>query len=83
MDDSMTVTPSTVAELIEAFGGSAKYGRVIGKGASTASEQKRNGSIPVEYWEDIITAAGAAGIAGITYESLVKMHNSKRAGVSA
>jgi hypothetical protein len=47
---------------------------VIGKGASTVGEQKRNGSIPVEYWDLVIAGATEAGISGVTYESLAKMH---------
>lgn len=66
--------PLTVPDLIDAFGGNAKFGRVIGKAPSTVGEQKRNGSIPVEYWDLVIAGAKAAGIAGVTYESLAKMH---------
>lgn len=70
----MSDSPATVAALIDAFGGPAKYARAIGKGASTAGEQKRNGSIPVEYWDLVIAGAKAAGIPGVTYESLAKLH---------
>lgn len=67
-------SPSSISELIDAFGGNAAFARVIGKGASTVGEQKRNGSIPVEYWDFVIAAAPAAGISGVTYETLAKMH---------
>lgn len=70
----MTDAPTTVPALIDAFGGNVKFGRIIGKGASTVGEQKRNGSIPVEYWDLVIAAAPAAGVAGVSYESLAKMH---------
>lgn len=70
----MTESPSTIAELIDAFGGNAAFGRVIGKGASTVGEQKRNGSVPVEYWDLVIAGAVEAGISGVTYETLAKMH---------
>lgn len=70
----MADSPTTVAELIDAFGGPSKFGRVIGKSPSTAGEQKRNGSIPVDYWPKIVEIAKACGIKGVTYETLVKMH---------
>lgn len=70
----MADSPTTVPELIDAFGGNAAFGRVIGKGASTASEQKRSGSLPVEYWDLVIAAAVLAGISGVTYETLARMH---------
>ena len=82
MSDS-TPAPDTVSALIDAFGGNAAFGRVIGKGPSTVGEQKRNGSIPVEYWDLIVSAATAAGIDGVTYESLAKMHIPAERRVSA
>ena len=74
MDSPHTEVPATVPALIDAFGGPAAYARVIGKGSSTAGEQKRTGSIPVVYWDLIVEAAPGAGIVGLTYESLVRMH---------
>lgn len=68
------LAPATVPDLIEAFGGPAKFARVIGRKPSTAGEQKRNGSIPVEYWDLIIAAAETEGIPGVTYASLARMH---------
>ncbi len=81
MSESLTA-PRTVAELIEAFGrdqpkargGNAAYARAIGISPSAAGEQKRSGSIPVEYWDLVIAAASAAGVSGVTYETLAKMH---------
>ncbi len=70
----MLDSPTTVPDLIEAFGGPTDFARVIGKGPSTASEQKRSGSIPVEYWDLVIAGASAAGIPGVTYEALARMH---------
>lgn len=71
MSDS--ATPSTVPELIDAFGGNAKFGRAIGLAPSAVGEQKRNGSVPVKYWDLVIAAAREAGLV-VTYESLAKMH---------
>lgn len=75
----MTDSPSSISELIDAFGGNAAFGRVIGKGASTVGEQKRNRSIPVEYWDLVIAGAEAASIPGVTYEALAKMHERRPA----
>jgi hypothetical protein len=66
--------PRTISALIDALGGNAKYGRIIGKGASTAGEQKRTGSIPVEYWPAIVRAAAALKIPGINFETLALMN---------
>ncbi|MFG1330184.1 carph-isopro domain-containing protein [Xanthobacter autotrophicus] len=63
----------TVSNLIEALGGNAAFGRIIGKRPSTASEMKRRGSIPVEYWPVVTAAAGEAGLK-IQYADLVAMH---------
>lgn len=71
MDDSR---PTTVAELMDAFGGISSFARAIGIGASTASEQKRSASIPVKYWPAIVDAAVLAGIPGVTNDALVSMH---------
>lgn len=70
----------TVPELITAFGGPTAFSRVIGKGASTASEMKRARSIGIEYWPVIVRAAADQSIAGVTYETLVQMHVNSRAG---
>lgn len=67
-------TPNTIPDLIDAFGGSAKFSRVIGKNPSTASEMKRNNSIRVIYWPAIIEAAPDHGISGVTLESIAQMH---------
>ena len=66
--------PDTVSALIDALGGPAKVGRIVGVGASTVSERKRSGVWPVDEWDLLIAAAAAAGISGVTYETLAKMH---------
>ena len=63
-----------VVAVIAALGGNASFGRLIGKGASTASEMKRRGSIPVCYWPQIVTEARARDISWLTYEALVTIH---------
>ncbi|WP_416339776.1 carph-isopro domain-containing protein [Paracoccus sp. (in: a-proteobacteria)] len=59
---------------MDAFGGTAAFGRVLGKGQSTASEMKRRGSIPVAHWPRIIMAARECGIAGVTPDLLMRLH---------
>lgn len=66
--------PKSVAELVDAFGGSSAYARVLGIGPSTASEHKRARSIPVKYWPALVAAANSAGISGVTNDALVAMH---------
>lgn len=66
--------PETVPDLIAAFGGPTRFARIIRKGASTAGEQKRNGSIPVEYWGLIVEAAAEYGVPGVSFETLARMH---------
>jgi hypothetical protein len=64
----------TVAEIFDAFGGPSSVSRVLNVNPSTASEMKRRRSIPVPYWPALIQGAAERGIAGITYEALVKAH---------
>lgn len=69
----------SVPELIAKFGGPSKFSSVIGKKPSTASEMKRNLSIPVEYWPRIISAAEQLKIEGVTAELLMRIHTTGRA----
>jgi hypothetical protein len=69
-------TPSTVPELIDAFGGPTEFAKVIDKNPSTASEMKRSGSIRVNYWPAIVAAATRQRnpIPGVSLESIARMH---------
>lgn len=69
-------SPRTVSSLIDAFGGTTAFARVISTGPSTAGEMKRSGSIKPRYWPAIIAAARDRGIAfdWVTPESLMRMH---------
>jgi hypothetical protein len=64
----------TVSDVIQAFGGPTAFSKVIGKRPSTASEMKRNRSIPVAYWPKVIAAAAKLKIEGITADDLVRIH---------
>jgi hypothetical protein len=70
----MNASPTTVPDLIDAFGGPSAFAKVIGKGPSTAGEMKRAGRIDVRYWPSIIEAAPGKGVLGITAEALMRMH---------
>lgn len=69
-------TTYTVSDLMAAFGGPTAFGRIIGKGPSTATEMKRVGRIDVKYWPLIIAAARERGesLDWVTSETLMLMH---------
>lgn len=67
----------TIGDLIDLFGGNAKFAAIIGKGPSTASEMRRRGSIPVAYWPTIVAEAASRGITGINHDLLVRLHVQK------
>ena len=69
----------SIPEIIDAFGGQAAFARAINRGSSTASEMKRRGSIPSWYWEAVVHAARARGIAGVL-ECLARLHAGKGRG---
>jgi hypothetical protein len=73
----MIRTMNSVYELFDQMGGAAAVGRLIGKGASTASEMKRRGSIPVEYWPVLIESAKGREL-GISAEILLRIHANER-----
>lgn len=66
----------TVSDLMSAFGGPTAFARIIGKGASTATEMKRVGAINVRYWPAIIAAARECGsdLDWVSSETLMLMH---------
>jgi hypothetical protein len=73
--DTQIKRPTTVPELIDAFGGNSVFATVLNlRTASTASEMKRSGSIRPRYWPKIIAAAPEYGIAGIDADRLMRMH---------
>lgn len=69
----------TVPELIDAFGGPTAFAAIIAKQPSTASEMKRNRSIPVGYWPSVIAAASERGLPGVDAELLMKLHAGRAA----
>jgi len=73
---------STVAELIDAFGGITPFSKVIEKGVSTAGEMKRSGRIDVDYWPPVIAAAPAVGIDGLDEKHMARIQARRRASAS-
>jgi hypothetical protein len=75
-----TVKPESIDEIFRAFGGPTTFARAMKlKRPSTASEMRRRGSIPVEYWESLIEIAPQYGLEGLTPERLVSIHARKAA----
>jgi hypothetical protein len=67
-------TLMSISDIISVFGGNSAFARAIGVGASTASEMKRRGRIPAEYWRDLIGAAKRLDHPEITAELLTDIH---------
>ncbi len=64
----------TVADIFAALGGTSAVARLLGVNQSTASEMKRRGSIPNEYWVLLVSRASEHGVDTVTYELLAKIH---------
>lgn len=67
-----------VHALFDDLGGPAAVARALGVNPSTASEMKRRGSIPGEYWEDIVRDAEQRGLANVTLARIASIHASQR-----
>lgn len=85
MPDTIRVTVRvmrTVRDIIKALGGNTAVGRIIGKGPSTVSEMARRGTIAVDYWPALVTAAPDKELAerdgrepfALTNDMLVEAH---------
>lgn len=75
--------PTTIPELIDAFGGPTGFAKVIDKNPSTASEMKRSAAIRVSYWPAIVAAATERKVKGVTLETIAQMHVNSPAKESA
>ena len=71
---SQTKIMENVADIFDAMGGTTSMARILSVGVSTASEIKRRGRIPAEYWRDIIRAAQKRGNTEITADLLMELH---------
>lgn len=70
----------TLDGLFVSFNGPAKVGQALGISTEHAAAMKRRKSIPVDYWPQLIAAARAESIRGVTYESLALMHAKPKRG---
>jgi hypothetical protein len=61
---------NTVSDIFDVFGGNAAVARILGVGASTASEMKRRESVPVEYWPALVDEAKKIGRDDVTLETI-------------
>jgi hypothetical protein len=52
----------------------AEFARDIGIKPTHAQTMRVRGSIPVEYWPNILAAAKARKLGGITADALMKLH---------
>jgi len=68
----------TIDTLFDRLGGASAVARLIGKGASTASEMKRRGSIPVRYWGPILDSETGREYR-LTPADMVRLNTSRRA----
>lgn len=63
-----------IKSLIQNLDGPSKVARALRKGPSTVSEMSRRGSIPPEYWREILDLAKDQGLKDVTADYLVDIH---------
>lgn len=69
----------TFSAVIDALGGSASFGEIIGKPIGTASAMKTRDVIPPAHWNAVVRGAALHGINGVTYELLSMLYAQRRA----
>jgi hypothetical protein len=69
---------NSVADIVRAFGGPTKLGRVVGASPQAINNMRARDFIPAEYWPALIEGARAAGVDGLTYEGLARFAESRR-----
>jgi len=67
----------SVETIFTELGGTSDVARRLNVGQSTASEMRRRGSIPVQYWPDLVALAADQG-KPLSYDKLVEIHARKR-----
>lgn len=72
-----------IKSLIRSLNGPSSVARRLGKGPSTVSEMVRRGSIPPEYWREILDIAKSTGLTNVTADYLVDVHARKPAKAGA
>lgn len=61
------------AAVIDSFGGPLKFATAVGVVDSHARAMKARNSIPSDYWSEVVAAANAHAIHGITLELLASL----------
>lgn len=69
---------NSFADIIDAFGGPARFGEAVAVSASHAGVMKWRNAIPAEYWPAVVAAAAARQIVGVSYEVLAEIAASRR-----
>lgn len=67
----------SVADFIEALGGSTTVASLLSLPATTVASWKGRNSIPVERWPQLIDAARERGVEGCDYALLVSMQTGR------
>lgn len=70
---------TSFTEIIDALGGSAAFGAVIGAPVGTASAMKTRDVIPPAHWSAVVREAARAGIGGISHDLLASLYSAKKA----
>lgn len=63
----------TVAEIIDAFGGTGGFAAALGISQSHARVMKCRNSIATRHWAALVDAASNRRIGGITFEALARL----------
>lgn len=71
--------PLTVEAVFTAFGGVTKLSEALERKLGTVSAWKSRGSIPSDYWNDLVRLARERGLDFITHEALASIGRSERA----
>ena len=64
---------NSIDDLFKAFGGTAAFGRVIGKRTEHAGAMKNRQSVPLRYWPALISSERGREI-GLTSADLMRIH---------
>lgn len=74
---------NSFAELIDTFGGPAKFGRAIGVAPNTAKKMRSRNSLNVTRFPAVVQAAQDRGIPGVTMKRLVELATERKQGEPA
>lgn len=55
----------------------AEFARSVGVSEGAAQQWRIRGTIPPEYWEQVVKAADEDGVDGVTLQSLLRMRTEK------